>query len=131
MAYLRKKTTKGIDYYSIVQSRRVNGKVKQEILEYIGTLDRLYEKLTADQNKDVSLKSYEHGASYGLLKIAGYLNIPELLEQLSELLDARVTIGRLGIMPFNRVILRDVTVETAPGDTALTADRLGVGVAVY
>ena len=81
MAYLRKKTTKGIDYYSIVQSRRVNGKVKQEILEYIGTLDRLYEKLTADQNKDVSLKSYEHGASYGLLKIAGYLNIPELLDR--------------------------------------------------
>ena len=53
----------------------------------------------------------------------------EAEKQLSELLDARVTIGRLGIMPFNRVILRDVTVETAPGDTALTADRLGVGVA--
>ena len=55
----------------------------------------------------------------------------EAEKQLSELLDARVTIGRLGIMPFNRVILRDVTVETAPGDTALTADRLGVGVAVW
>lgn len=55
----------------------------------------------------------------------------EAERQLSELLDARVTIGRLGIMPFNRVILRDVTVETAPGDTALTADRLGVGVAVW
>ena len=54
----------------------------------------------------------------------------EAEKQLSELLDARVTIGRLGIMPFNRVILRDVTVETA-GDTALTADRLGVGVAVW
>lgn len=48
--------------------------------------------------------------------------------ELSQLLDARVTIGDLGIMPFNRVILRDVAVETAPGDTALTVRRLGAGV---
>lgn len=52
-------------------------------------------------------------------------------EELSQLLDAKVTIGSLGIIPFNRVILRDVTVETAPGDTALTVDRLGAGVSVF
>lgn len=52
--------------------------------------------------------------------------IADTLEtELSALLDARVTIGDLGVMPFNRVILRDVTVETAPGDTALTVRRLG------
>lgn len=51
-----------------------------------------------------------------------------LEKELSGLLDAKVTIGGLGIIPFNRVILRDVAVETAPGDTALTVRRLGAGV---
>lgn len=54
-----------------------------------------------------------------------------LQAELSALLDARVTIGDLGVMPFNRVILRDVTVETAPGDTALTVKRLGAGVSLW
>lgn len=81
MAFLRKKTTKGIDYYSIVQSKRVNGKVKQEIIEYIGTLDKLYAKMISEQNKQFVLKSYEHGASYGLFKIAEFLNLPALLDK--------------------------------------------------
>lgn len=54
-----------------------------------------------------------------------------LEKELSELLDARVTIGELGVMPFNRVILRDVVLETAPGDTALTVSRLGAGVSLW
>ncbi len=49
-------------------------------------------------------------------------------KELSGLLDCRVTIGSLGIVPFNRVVLRNVAVETAPGDTALTVRRLGAGV---
>ncbi len=50
---------------------------------------------------------------------------------LSELLHCRVSIGGLGIVPFNRVVLRDVVVETAPGDTVLTARRLGAGVRLW
>jgi hypothetical protein len=53
-----------------------------------------------------------------------------LEKELSELIDAKVTIGDLGILPFNRVILRDVAVETAPGDTALVVNRLGAGVSL-
>lgn len=55
----------------------------------------------------------------------------QLETELSLLLDARVTIGDLGVMPFNRVILRDVAIETAPGDTALTVSRLGAGVSLW
>lgn len=51
--------------------------------------------------------------------------------ELSTLLGARVTVGDLGITPFNRVALRDVTVETAPGDTALTVRRLGAGINLW
>ena len=54
-----------------------------------------------------------------------------LEKELSTLLDSRVSIGSLGIIPFNRVILRNVTVEPTPGDTALTVRRLGAGVSLW
>lgn len=49
---------------------------------------------------------------------------------LSEKLGADVTVGDLGIMPFNRAILRDVSVVSS-GDTLLTVDRLGAGINLY
>ncbi len=49
-------------------------------------------------------------------------------KELSELLGAKVTIGRLNIIPFNRVVLGNVVIETAPGDTALAARSIGAGV---
>ncbi len=48
--------------------------------------------------------------------------------ELSTLLAAKVTIGRANIIPFNRVVLSDVVVETAPGDTALVARSIGASV---
>ncbi|MDE7141614.1 MAG: hypothetical protein K2O33_01805, partial [Muribaculaceae bacterium] len=51
--------------------------------------------------------------------------------ELSKLLDAEVTVGSLNIIPFNRVVLRDVAVVTAPGDTALYARTVGAGVDLF
>lgn len=48
--------------------------------------------------------------------------------ELSQLLGCEVKVGSLGIVPFNRVSLRHVSVVTAPGDTALTVRRLGAGI---
>ena len=55
----------------------------------------------------------------------------EAERELSTLLAAKVTIGRLNIVPFNRVVLGDVVVETAPGDTALYARSIGAGVDLW
>lgn len=49
-------------------------------------------------------------------------------QQLSQLLGCHVDIGEVGIAPFNRVTLRNVVIETSPGDTALVARRLGAGI---
>ena len=51
--------------------------------------------------------------------------------ELTKLLDSRVTVGDLGIVPFNRVILRNVTIEPVPGDTAITVKRIGAGVRLF
>lgn len=48
--------------------------------------------------------------------------------QLSELLGAEVEIGQLTVNPFNKLLLKDVSVIVAPGDTALRVDRLGGGI---
>ena len=43
MAYIREKWKKGKPYYYIVESQRDGTKVRQRILEYIGTVDNLKE----------------------------------------------------------------------------------------
>ncbi len=45
MAFIRKKIVRGRPYYYIVESKLVNGKVKQRIIFYIGTADNLLKKL--------------------------------------------------------------------------------------
>jgi len=41
MAFIRKKKIKGISYYYLVENRRINGKVRQKVLKYIGSSDNL------------------------------------------------------------------------------------------
>ena len=73
------------------------------------------------------------GVAFVALSLSGVQRqIADVCEnELSKLLDSRVTVGNLGIVPFNRVILRNVTVEPAPGDTAITVRRLGAGVRLF
>ena len=47
--------------------------------------------------------------------------------ELTSLLGAEVNIGKVDVTPFNKVLLTDVSILTAPGDTAVVADRLGAG----
>ena len=41
MAYVRRKTVKGQDYFYLVESRRVDGKVVQKVLRYLGGVNSL------------------------------------------------------------------------------------------
>ncbi|MBD5257445.1 MAG: hypothetical protein HDS52_01980 [Barnesiella sp.] len=49
---------------------------------------------------------------------------------LSEKLGAEVTVGDLGIRPFNRATVRDVAI-VSEGDTLLVADRISAGINLY
>lgn len=51
--------------------------------------------------------------------------------ELSKALNAKVEIGSLGIVPFNRAVLREVVITDRTGaDTILTARRLGAGIRI-
>ena len=48
--------------------------------------------------------------------------------ELSKLLQTPVSINSLSIVPFNRVVLRGVTVTDNSGDTLMTVHRISAGV---
>ena len=110
MAYIRIKYKKGNPYYYIVEGRRIGGKVKQVILEYIGPLEKLEQlalsgylmkkaqeeaaqnsvsettssantSISALESADRSFKAYGHGAVMAMLWTAQQLGIEEILDE--------------------------------------------------
>ena len=77
MAFLAHRKSRGKKYWSIVESRRVNGKPKHVILEYLGTADTLLARLQGEGR--VSISSWSHGDTTTLLNIAKELKIVETI----------------------------------------------------
>lgn len=86
MASLICKTVKGNKYWYIVESRRINGKVRQEVIEYIGNQKKLSERVLGNMKsahsipENLIVKSYSYGDSYALFRMADALGIPEILD---------------------------------------------------
>ncbi|MBR1684091.1 MAG: hypothetical protein IJ708_03055 [Clostridia bacterium] len=107
MAYIREKVKKGNLYYYVVEGRRVDGKVKQVTLEYIGPMDKLKQlaltgylsqkavdtapDLPGSQTQgtdaddyaayaNLSVKTYAHGAVAALLWTAEQLELDKILD---------------------------------------------------
>lgn len=79
MAFLAYRTSRGKKYWSIVESKRINGKPKHIILEYLGSADTLFQRLLDEER--VSLKSYSHGDVHALLNIARELGLIEIINE--------------------------------------------------
>lgn len=87
MASLISKTVKGKQYWYLVESRRVNGKVKQVVLEYIGNQKKLSEYVLKNRagvqevsSAQLSIKSYQHGDVYALYLMAKRLGVEEIMD---------------------------------------------------
>jgi transposase len=79
MATLQKRKSRGHTYWSIVESRRVNGKPRPVILEYLGTAEALLKRLTEGVPKKV--RSYTHGDIAVMLDIAEEFKIVEIINK--------------------------------------------------
>lgn len=79
MATLQKRRSRGHNYWSIVESRRVNGKPRPIILEYLGSAEQLLKRLTLGIPKKV--RSYTHGDVAVLLNIAEEIKIVETINK--------------------------------------------------
>ena len=80
MASLQRKIVKGIEYWSIVESKRVNGKPRPIVVDYIGNRKKLLERLQNNDIRNNSIKSYVHGDTYCLMAIARKLEVESLLD---------------------------------------------------
>jgi len=80
MASLQKKTVKGIDYWSLVESKRINGKPTPVTIEYFGNMKSFADKLMSTRLENQLLKSYAHGDTFALMRIANKLGIEEILD---------------------------------------------------
>lgn len=79
MATLQKRKSRGHNYWSIVESRRVNGKPRPIILEYLGTAEQLLKRLTLGIPKKV--RSYTHGDVAVMLNIAEEIQVVETINK--------------------------------------------------
>ena len=78
MATIQSKITNGHKYWYIVESRRVNGKPRPIVLEYLGKADDLLKRLQGLRDS-LKLKSYSHGLVAKLLQVASELDICNVL----------------------------------------------------
>ena len=81
MAHLKPKKIHGHTYWYVVQSRRVNGKVKTDTLAYLGRADNILARWQGAERPDERLKSYSHGGVAVLLSLADRLGIADLIDQ--------------------------------------------------
>jgi transposase len=77
MASMQKIKSRGINYYSIVESRRINGKPTPVRIAYLGNIENILNMFNNYKkgSRDTNLKSYSHGAVYALWNIAKKHNI--------------------------------------------------------
>jgi len=79
MASIQFRVSRGKKYWSIVESRRIKGKPRTVILEYLGTAETLLQRLL--QNDTFSIKSYSHGDTAALINTALELDIINIINK--------------------------------------------------
>ena len=80
MVSIQAKVSRGHKYWYIVESKRVNGKPRPIVLEYLGKADGLLKRLRSVTD-GVRLKSYSHGAVAAMLRIASELDIVTIINK--------------------------------------------------
>jgi len=75
MASIQSKMSRGHKYWYIVESRRVNGKPRPIVLEYLGKAETLLKRLRGGAVEKLNVKSHSHGAVAALLEAARKLDV--------------------------------------------------------
>lgn len=110
MASLQRRTNKGRDYWYIVESKRVNGKPRPIVIQYLGTIENILRRFQGNtEDNAVQYKSYAHGAVAALFKIA---KKTDLLGILAEYLPSQT---RDGLKREETLLLAAMQRVIAPG----------------
>ena len=81
MATIQSKMSRGHKYWYIVESRRVNGKPRPIVLEYLGKAENLLRRLQQGIGERLKVKSHSHGAVAALLVVARKLDVVAVINR--------------------------------------------------
>ena len=81
MASIQSKMSRGHKYWYIVESRRVNGKPRPIVLEYLGKAETLLKRLRQGSGGKLKIKSHSHGAVAALLEVARKLDVVSIINR--------------------------------------------------
>ena len=81
MATIQSKMSRGHKYWYIVESRRVNGKPRPVVLEYLGKAETLLSRLRHGIGERLKVKSHSHGAVAALLAVARKLDVVAVINR--------------------------------------------------
>jgi transposase len=81
MATIQSKMSRGHKYWYIVESRRVNGKPRPIVLEYLGKAENLLRRLQQGIGERLKVKSHSHGAVAALLVVARNLDVVSVINR--------------------------------------------------
>jgi transposase len=81
MATIQSKMSRGHKYWYIVESRRVNGKPRPIVLEYLGKAESLLRRLQKGIGERLKVKSHSHGAVAALLVVARNLDVVSVINR--------------------------------------------------
>ena len=81
MATIQSKMSRGHKYWYIVESRRVNGKPRPIVLEYLGKAENLLIRLRQGLGETLKIKSHSHGAVAALLIVARQLDVVAVINR--------------------------------------------------
>lgn len=93
MASIQAKVSRGQKYYYLVESKRINGKPRPVVLEYLGKPDTLLQRLRGEGL--LRLRSFSHGHVAALLNIAQQLKVVDTVN------------AHVGLTKQNRLPYRD------------------------
>ena len=79
MAFLSSRKSRGKTYWSICESRRIEGNPRNIPIEYLGTAETLLKRLSDEDG--CSIKSYSHGDTTALTNIAIELDIVNIINR--------------------------------------------------
>lgn len=81
--YMAHRTVKGNKYYSIFKSVRINGKTRQKLILYLGSVDSIFKQFSKDTGarKTRGVFSKEYGALAALLQVATELELVENIDK--------------------------------------------------
>jgi len=81
MASIQRKIIHGRPYYYLVESRRVNGRPRPVVLQYLGSADSLLQRLQQPQLAPTRARLSHFGGVAALYDLAQQLHLVELIDQ--------------------------------------------------